>query len=315
MMNTKADSPASSKMYVHQRIAKSWRLYLLMVPALMWLLIFAYYPMYGLFIAFKDFRPRMGILGSPFSDPIFKHFIAFFSTTIAKNTILNTLILSFMTLVISFPIPILFALLLNQVKNSFSRKTIQTISYAPYFISNVVVVSIMAVILAPSSGFVNTIIKSLTGDSILFMSRPEYFRGMYISSQIWQTMGFSAIIYIAALTGISPEYYEAAIMDGAGKLKRIIHIDIPLIMPSIFIMLILSLGNIMTIGYEKVFLMQNGMNTSVSEIIATYVYKVGLQNAQYSFATAVGLFNSLVNFIILITANVTIRKFSGTSIF
>ena len=214
----------------------------------------------------------------------------------------------------SFPIPILFALLLNQIQGKRKRKFVQTISYAPYFVSNVVVVSFLNVICAPS-GFVNTNIQSLIGRPLLLMSSAQYFRTMYIVSNIWQTMGFSAIIYIAALTGISPEYHEAAIMDGATKLQRILHVDIPLIMPTIIIMLILALGNIMTVGYEKVYLMQAGTNTQVSEIISTYVYKVGLQNAQYSFATAVGLFNAVVNFVILVVANQITKKVSDISIF
>lgn len=172
----------------------------------------------------------------------------------------------------------------------------------------------MNVICAPS-GFVNTIIQQIIGRPLLLMSSAEYFRTMYIVSNIWQTMGFSAIVYIAALTGISPEYHEAAIMDGATKFQRILHVDIPLIMPTIIIMLILALGNIMTVGYEKVYLMQAGTNTQVSEIISTYVYKVGLQNAQYSFATAVGLFNAVVNFIILVVANQITKKTSDISIF
>jgi putative aldouronate transport system permease protein len=180
----------------------------------------------------------------------------------------------------------------------------------------VVVVSILMVILSPGSGFVNTIVTTISGgDPILFMSRPEYFRSIYVISNIWQTMGFNAIIYIAALTGVSPDLYEAAIVDGATKLDRIIHIDVPSILPTVIIMFILAVGNIMTIGYEKVFLMQNGMNTVVSEVISTYVYKTGLQSAQYSFATAVGLFNSGVNFLILIICNSITKKASDVSIF
>ena len=276
-------------------IVHNWRLYVLMLPALAWLIIFAYYPMYGLLISFKDYKGTLGILGSPWATPLWKHFAAFFSTSIAKNVIVNTLVLSLLTMLFSFPIPILFALLLNQIQGKRKRKFVQTISYAPYFVSNVVVVSILNVICAPS-GFVNTIIQSLIGRPLLLM-------------------GFSAIIYIAALTGISPEYHEAAIMDGATKLQRILHVDIPLIMPTIIIMLILALGNIMTVGYEKVYLMQAGTNTQVSEIISTYVYKVGLQNAQYSFATAVGLFNAVVNFVILVVANQITKKVSDISIF
>jgi putative aldouronate transport system permease protein len=294
----------------------SWRLYILMLPALLWVIIFVYFPMYGLTIAFKDFRVRAGIIGSPWANPLFRHFSAFFNTSIAWNTIRNTVILSLLTIVISFPVPIIFALLLNQVKHSKVRKAIQTISYAPYFVSTVVVVSILAVILSPGSGFVNTIITSITkGDPKLFMSRPEYFRPVYIISNIWQSMGFSAIIYIAALTGISPDLYEAAIVDGATKIQRIIHIDIPSIVPTVIVMFILAVGGIMSIGYEKVFLMQAGMNTVVSEIISTYVYKTGLMSAQYSFATAVGLFNSIVNFFILLICNFITKKAANISIF
>jgi putative aldouronate transport system permease protein len=301
---------------VRRLFRDNWRLYALVLPALAWLGFFAYAPMYGLIIAFKAFRPRLGLTASPWAEPLFKHFIDFFSTNIAFNTIANTVILSLLTILISFPVPIIFAILLNQIKGRIPRKVIQTISYAPYFISTVVVVSILTVILSPGSGFVNTIITFFTGsEPILFMTRAEYFRPIYIISNIWQGMGFSAIIYIAALTSISPDYYEAAIVDGATKFQRIIHIDIPFIMPTAIIMFILAIGNIMTVGYEKVYLMQNGMNTVVSEVISTYVYKTGLQSAQYSFATAVGLFNSGVNFIILAICNALAKKSSGISIF
>ncbi len=297
-----------------RRIIESWQLYVLMIPALLWLVVFAYYPMYGLVIAFKDFRIREGILASPWSSPLFSHFQDFFSTSIAVSAIWNTVIISLLSLLIAFPIPIIFALLLNQVRRSGARKTIQTISYAPYFMSNVVVVSIISVLFA-ANGPVNRIIQDMGGNIKYFTSMPEYFRSIYIGSNIWQTMGFSAIIYIAALVSISPDYYEAAVIDGASKFKRILYIDIPLIMPTIILMLILSVGNIMSVGYEKAFLLQNGPNTTVSEIISTYVYKVGLLSAQYSFATAVGLFNSVVNFIILIIANLVAKKVSDISIF
>lgn len=297
-----------------KRICSSWQLYVLMLPALAWLAIFAYYPLYGLLIAFKDYRARVGIGASPWADPIFKHFIDFFSTSIAGTVIWNTIALSLLTILFSFPIPIIFALLLNQIKSDGARKTIQTISYAPYFMSNVVVVSMIAVLFAPS-GFVNNIITALGGNIVYFTDKAECFRPVYVTSQIWQTMGFNAIIYIAALAGISPDYYEAAIIDGATKFKRILYIDIPLIMPTIILMFILALGSIMSVGYEKVFLLQNSGNTAVSEIISTYVYKTGLQTAQYSFATAVGLFNSAVNFIILILANTITKKLSNISIF
>lgn len=296
-------------------IEHNWRLYLLMIPALLWLIIFAYYPIYGLILAFKDYKAQLGITASPWAVPIMKHFIAFFRTSVANQVIVNTLALSFLTIIVSFPLPIVFALLLNQMKSQKGKKAVQTISYAPYFVSNVVVVSILSVICAPS-GFVNTIIKFFNdGQPLFLMSQAEYFRTLYIVSQVWQTLGFSAIVYIAALAGISPEYHEAAKMDGATTMKRILHVDIPLIIPTIIIMFILCIGNVMTIGYEKVYLMQAGTNTTVSEIISTYVYKAGLQNAQYSFATAVGLFNSVVNFIILLVANKVSKKFADVSLF
>lgn len=300
---------------VKRTFSRNWRLYVLMLPALLWLIVFAYMPMYGILIAFKDYKGKMGIMGSPWAEPILKHFTSFFSTSVAPQIIGNTIILSLLTILISFPVPVIFALLLNQIKNNRRRKVVQTISYAPYFVSNVVVVSILSVICAPK-GFINTIIKFFNGGNALYLtSAAEYFRSLYVISNIWQTMGFSAIVYIAALTGISQDYYEAAIMDGATKLKRILYIDIPLIMPTIIIMFILSIGNIMSIGYEKVYLMQSGTNTTVSEIISTYVYKVGLQNAQFSFATAVGLFNAIVNFVILLIVNAISRKTADISIF
>lgn len=297
-----------------KNILKAWQLYVLLIPALLWALIFAYYPMYGVIIAFKDYKIRAGIMGSPWADPLFKYFQQFFSTSIAVNAIKNTIIISLESLVFAFPIPIVFALLLNQIRGDKVRKTVQTISYAPYFMSNVVVVSIISVFFA-ANGVVNNFVTGVGGKETLFTSLPEWFRVLFIGSNIWQTMGFNAVIFIAALTSISPDYYEAAKIDGASRFQRILYIDIPMILPTIILMLVLQIGNIMNVGYEKAYLMQNGSNTIVSELISTYVYKVGLQTAQYSFATAVGLFNSVVNFIILVTANHVAKKASDISIF
>lgn len=295
-------------------VLTSWQLYVLLAPAAAWLFTFAYMPMYGLLIAFKDYKGRAGILGSPWAEPLFKHFETFFSTSIAVNAIWNTLAISVLTLLVGFPIPILFALLLNQIKNGKVRKTIQTISYAPYFLSTVIVVSILTMLFS-ANGVINGMITGMGGKEVFFTSLPEWFRPLYVGSSVWQSMGFNAIIFIAALVGISPDYYEAAIVDGASRLQRILKIDIPLIMPTIILMLILNVGNIMNVGYEKAFLMQNTMNTTVSELISTYVYKVGLQSAQYSFATAVGLFNSVVNFILLVIVNFIAKRFSNISVF
>lgn len=293
---------------------KCWQLYVLMIPALLWALIFAYYPMYGLIIAFKDYKIRQGILASPWAKPLFTYFQQFFSTSIAVSAIKNTIVISLESLVIAFPIPVIFALLLNQIKKPLLQKTIQTISYAPYFMSNVVVVSIISVFFS-ANGVVNGLVTKGGGSEIMFTSLPQWFRTLFIGSNIWQTMGFNAVIFIAALTAISPDYYEAATIDGATRFQRILYIDVPMIMPTVILMLILQVGNIMNVGYEKAYLMQNGSNTVVSELISTYVYKVGLQTAQYSFATAVGLFNSVANFILLVLANMVAKKVSDISIF
>ncbi len=300
--------------YYLKEASKCWQLYVLLIPALLWAIIFAYYPMYGVIIAFKDYKIREGILGSPWATPLFRYFKEFFSTSIAVNAIKNTIVVSLESLVIAFPIPVIFALLLNQVRSKKATKAIQTISYAPYFMSNVVVVSLITVFFS-ANGVVNGIIRATGGKEILFTSVPEWFRPLFIGTNIWQTMGFNAVIFIAALTAISPDYYEAATIDGASRFQRVLYIDIPMIMPTVILMLILQVGNIMNVGYEKAYLMQNGSNTAVSELISTYVYKVGLQTAQYSFATAVGLFNSVANFIILVIANKVAKKVSDISIF
>lgn len=300
--------------YNLKEASKCWQLYVLLIPALLWAIVFAYYPMYGVIIAFKDYKIRQGIMGSPWATPFFRYFQEFFSTSIAVNAIKNTIVVSLESLVIAFPIPVIFALLLNQIRSKKATKLIQTISYAPYFMSNVVVVSLITVFFS-ANGVVNWVITSTGHKEILFTSVPEWFRTLFIGSNIWQTMGFNAVIFIAALTAISPDYYEAATIDGASRFQRVLYIDIPMIMPTVILMLILQVGNIMNVGYEKAYLMQNGSNTIVSELISTYVYKVGLQTAQYSFATAVGLFNSVANFVILVLANKVAKKFSDISIF
>jgi putative aldouronate transport system permease protein len=292
----------------------SWRLLILSLPAVIWLGIFMYGPMYGVIIAFKEYSPRLGINGSPWTKPLVKYFINFFQTSIAMDSIRNTFLLSVETLALSFPVPICFAVLLNKLRFRPLKKAIQTLTYAPYFVSTVVLVSILTMILAPS-GFVNQIINHFTGKTFMFMTRPEYFRRVYVISHIWTNMGFSAIIYIAALTNINPDFYEAAIIDGASKTQMIRYIDIPMILPIIIIMFVLETGKIMTVGFEKAYLMQTGMNLGVSELISTYVYKIGLINSQYSFSTAVGLFNSVINFVLLLCSNGLFKKFASVSIF
>ena len=269
--------------------------------------------MYGALIAFKDFNPRLGIMKSPWAG--FKYFQQFFQTSIFSKTLINTILLSVFNLLWSFPIPIIFALLLNQVRNKRFKAFIQTVTYAPNFISVVVLVGMVTLFLAPGSGFLTGVFQKMGAKDSLYLVRPEYFRTIYVASGVWQTMGFSSIIFLAALTGVSPELHESAMIDGAGIVKRIWHIDIPAILPTIVIMLIMAIGNILSIGYEKVYLLQNGMNLEVSEIISTYVFKTGIRSAQYSFATEVGLFNSVINLILLVAANFIAKKTTEISLF
>ena len=305
---------------VKRTFSRNWRLYVLMLPALLWLIVFAYMPMYGILIAFKDYKGKMGIMGSPWAEPILKHFTSFFSTSVAPQIIGNTIILSLLTILISFPVPVIFALLLNQIKNNRRRKVVQTISYAPYFVSNVVVVSILSVICAPS-GFINTIIKFFNGGNALYLtSAAEYFRSLYVISNIWQTVGFSAIVYIAALTGISQDYYEAAQIDGATRLQRIFYITLPCIKSTIVVVLIMTMGNLFGGGlsgsnFEQCYLLGNNVNADTSTIIQTYVFDVGLAQGRYAYATAVGLIQSVISLVLIFASNFVSKKLAGSGLF
>ncbi|NLC67325.1 MAG: sugar ABC transporter permease [Clostridiaceae bacterium] len=295
-----------------KRILKSYQLYILLIPTLLYIIIFHYGPMYGVLIAFKDFKAHLGIMGSPWAG--FKHFERFFRSPRFWELIRNTLSISLYSLAAGFPIPIIFALGMNSLNSQKFKKILQTVTYAPHFISTVVIVGMMSVFLSPTTGIVNSFIKKLGGEPIFFMSKPELFSSLYVWSGVWQNMGWSSIIYLAALSSIDPGLHEAAIIDGASKIKRIQHIDIPGILSTVIILLIMNAGRIMSVGFEKVFLIQNPLNTSTSEVIATYVYKRGLIDAQYSFSTAVGLFNSIVNMILLVIVNQISRRIGETSL-
>ncbi|MET3849046.1 putative aldouronate transport system permease protein [Paenibacillus sp. OAE614] len=294
------------------RVKRDYELYLFLLPIIIIYLVFKYYPMYGVQIAFKDFSPSRGIWGSGWVG--FKHFIEFFDSYNFWTIMVNTLTLSFLSLVFSFPVPIIIAIMLNQMLGKNYKKFIQTVIYAPHFISTVVLVGMLNVFLSPNSGLVNHIITWFGGEPRLFMADEGWFRPLYILSGIWQETGFSTIIYLAALAGVNPELHEAAIMDGASKWKRVWYVDIPSILPTIVILLILALGNIMGIGFEKAFLMQNDLNYATSNIIPTYVYEMGIQKAQYSFSTAVGLFNSVINIILIFTVNRIAKRMTETSL-
>lgn len=293
-------------------LKRHWQLYLVLIVPLLIVAVFSYGPMYGLQIAFKDFYASKGIWGSPWVG--LKHFKSFMSSYQFSRLLINTLGLSIYSLIASFPIPIILAIMLNECKGSKFKKTVQMITYAPHFISTVIMVSILLMFLAPRAGLINNIIALFGGERIDFIAKPEYFKTLYVWSGIWQNMGYGSIIYLAALSGIDTSLHEAAVMDGATKIKRIWFIDLPCILPTIIILLILDCGKLMNLGYEKVLLMQNSLNMSSSDIISTFVYRMGLENAQYSFSAAVGLFNSVINMILLVSVNWLSRRFSETSL-
>ena len=284
----------------------------MLLPAIVYIAVFHYAPMYGLQIAFKNYKMSLGIAGSRWVG--FQHFVDFFNGYSFKNLLVNTFAVSFYSLAVGFPIPIIVALILNEMKGRY-KKTVQTVLYAPHFISTVVLVSIMTNLLSPSYGVVNHILDALGLEKIYFMAEPGLFRHLYVWSGVWQGMGWGAIVYLAALSGVDPALHEAAEIDGASRMQRILHINIPTIMPTIIIMLILRMGQVASVGYEKVYLMMNDMNVSTAEVISTYVYKRGLINNNYSFATAAGLFNNVVNVIMLLIANKISKKVSETSLF
>jgi putative aldouronate transport system permease protein len=292
-------------------IIKDRYLLLMMVPGLLIYIFFCYMPMYGVVIAFKDFNPMQGIMQSPWVG--MKYFTQFFQSAFFTRLLQNTVLLSVYNLIWAFPIPIIFALFLNELKNGPFKKITQTISYLPHFISVVVVVGMMVNMFSPT-GIVPAILTKTLGTSPRFLSDSKLFRTMYIGSELWQHFGWNSIIYIAALTGIDQQLYEAAKIDGANRLKQMIHIAIPSIAPTIIILLILSCGSILSVGFEKIILMYSPATYSTADVISTYSYRVGLLQSQYSFGSAVGLFNSLANCIILIGVNYISRRVSTTSL-
>ncbi len=293
------------------QISKNWLLYLFLVPALIYLIIFDYAPLYGIQIAFKDFRGALGIWGSPWVG--FKHFISFFESYQFSTLLFNTITLSLYQLLVTIPMPLILALLLNYTTIPWLKKIAQSSSFAPHLISVVVLCGMLATF-SGSNGLFN-IIRNLFGlDSFNFLGKEGLFQTIYVLSTAWQRTGYNAVIYIAALSSVSEELHEAATVDGASKIKRVWHIDIPSILPTMVILIIMAVGNLMSVGFEKTFLLQNDLNLGRSEIISTYVYKVGIQSAQYSLATAIGIFNNIINFILLISVNKISNKLSGSSL-
>lgn len=295
-----------------KKIVKSLPYYVLILLPLIYLLLFKYYPMLGAQIAFKDYKVRLGIWGSPWIG--FEHFVDFFTSGKSWTIILNTLILSVYYLIASFPLAIVLAVCLNECRWAGFKKTVQMVTYMPYFISTVVLVSMILQFTDVSSGIVNQIIVALGGQSTNIMANQGAFRSLYVWTGVWQSTGYSAIVYLAALSGVPMDLYEAAKIDGASKLRRIWSIDLPYIAPTIITLLILNSGSILSVGFEKIYLMQNNFNTPVSEVISTYVYKLGIVNSSFSFSTAVGLFNSVVNLVMLVVVNQAAKRISDVSV-
>ena len=293
-------------------LRRHWQLYLLIVVPLTYFVIFKYVPIANAVIAFKDYSPVRGPWGSEWVG--FRNFELFFANPVFWTLVKNTFLLSVYTVLASFPIPIILAIALNEIRNGRFKKTVQLVTYAPYFISTVVVVSMTILVLSPRLGFVNDAIGLFGVPAIDFLGKPDYFRHIYVWSDVWQTTGYSAVIYLAALSGIDPALHESARIDGASRLQRIRHVDLPGIMPTAVIILVLGVGNIMSIGFEKAFLLQNPLNQAQSEIIATYVYKTGLLNADFSMATAIGLFNSVVNLFLLLGVNFAAKRITGNGL-
>lgn len=310
MKNTKN---RKQQLSVWTRIRRNWGLYLMLLPAVVLLICFTYRPMYGVLISFKEYRAAEGILGSDWASPWYKYFKKFFDSYQFSATIKNTLTITLYSMAV-FPVPIALALGINQMKNGRFRKVFQTVTYMPHFISTVVMVGLITLLLSPGSGVFGAICNALGVEAPNLMGKASAFKHLYVWTDVWQHAGWDSIIYIAALSGIDPSLYEAATVDGATKLQKIRYVDIPMLIPTAVIMLIMRVGGLMSLGFEKVYLMQNDLNIASSEVISTYVYKIGVINTQYSYSAAINLFSTIVNFILLILVNQISKRVSENSL-
>jgi putative aldouronate transport system permease protein len=302
---------------LRRHISKYRQLYAMLFLPVIYFILFKYLPMLGNILAFRRYRPGMSPFGVTWAEPVTRYFQLFMRDKAFWQAFQNTLTLSITNLVINFPIPIIFAVLLNEVRGLRFKKLVQTVSYMPRFISTVVVVAIMGELLSPSSGIINLFLKSAFGmQPTYFMNEPQYFRFLYVFSDTWQYTGWTAIIYLAAITGINSDLFEAATIDGANRLQQIIYVTIPSILPTIMVMLILNVGRLLSLGFEKVLLMYTPSNSSVSDILDTLVYRTGLtaQN-NYSYATAIGLFSGVIGVVLVLSANAMSKRLTGDSIY
>ena len=314
MYRHQVDNKTYKRENLGKRIKSYKYLYMMLIPVAVYFIIFHYTPMWGLVIAFQDYKIFGGVLNSNFVG--LKHFEAFFTGRIIWNVLYNTIYLNILSIIFFFPVPIIFAIFLNEMTHMKLKRIVQTITYMPYFISTVVIISMITSILSPTSasGIVNHIIVQMGSEPIFFMGEAKYFRTIYIASGMWSGTGWSSIIYLASISSIDPSLYEAAYIDGAGRFRQAINITLPSIASTIAIMLILKIGQMLHSNFEKILLMQNAMNREVSEVLATYVYKRGIIDSQFSFATAVGLFNSVVSLILIVLANTISKKLLNSSL-
>lgn len=301
------------KARLRKELQRNWILYAMIAPVLVYFIVFSYVPMYGVTLAFKKYNAKLGIQGSPWVG--LKYFQRFFTAYNFEQLLTNTFTISIYYLLVSFPLSIIFALCLNYVKNRYLKKTVQMVSYAPHFLSTVVLCSMVSLFMHKDTGIFNTLRNLMGLESVQFLAKPEWFKSIYVWSGVWQHMGFDSIIYISALAGVDYQMHEAAIIDGATKLQRMRYVDLPSIKPTIIMLLILKMGGLANVGFEKVFLLQNDLNKSASAIISTYTYEVGLINSDYSYSTAIGLFNTIINIILLVSANAICKKVTEESLF
>ncbi len=297
--------------YLAKDFAKFKHLYIMIIPVIIYYTVFHYWPMYGAQIAFKDFSPGKGIWGSPWIG--FRHFVSFFNGVYFARVLKNTVLINLYGLIFGFPAPIVLALLLNEIRSNIYKRLVQTVSYLPHFIS-IMVICGMIIDFTAKDGIVNDIIVFFGGDRGALLLKPELFRSLYVSTDIWQQVGWGSIIYLSALTAIDPQLYEAAIIDGAGRWRQVWHITLPGIAPTIVILLILRLGQMMNVGFEKIILLYNPTTYQTADVISSFVYRKGLLEFSYSFSSAVGLFNSIINFALLMSANWISRKLNETSL-
>ena len=317
MNNNQIKTAGTKKRGFFAQMLHDWQLWVMLLPGIVYIFIFCYMPMYGVQLAFRKYDFAKGIYGGEWVG--LANFIQYFTSPMFKTTVVNTFVIAVVSIIFSFPAPIILALIINQVRQEKWKRTVQTVVYIPYFISTVVLVSMLNVMFAQNGGVLSDLLKhfGIVADNANLLGQKQYFVWMYVFSGVWQSMGWNSIIYLAALSGVDPSLYEAAKIDGANAIQRVIHIEFPVLVPTIMILLIMNMGNILNVGFDKIFLMQNALNMGVSEVISTYVYHLMAPTAgapQFSLATAVGLFTNVVNFAFLMGTNWFSKKTTGSGL-